>query len=85
MSTRLQVVVGDEELEMIRQSAKAHRQTVSDWVRRALRAAEKEYPSVDAGRKVQVVREAVTHNYPTTDVTNMLGEIERGYAGDHSL
>ena len=82
---RLQVVVGEDEFAMIQQSAKAHRQTVSEWVRNALHAAQKEYPTVDAGRKVQVVREAVSHNYPTTDMDGMLNEIERGYTGGREL
>ena len=64
MSMRLQVVLDDEEFAMIRKCAKAHGQTVSDWVRQALRAVQREYPATDAGRKVQVVREAVRHKYP---------------------
>jgi len=85
MSTRLQVVLDDDEFAMIRQFAKAQDRTVSDWVRHALRAAKQEYPSIDAGRKVQVVREAVSHNYPSTDIDSMLREIERGYSGGHDL
>ncbi len=69
---------------MIRQSAKAQRQTVSAWVRQALHTAQRDYPMVDAGRKVQVVREAVGHGYPTTDIDGMLHEIEQGYTGGDS-
>jgi len=83
MSTRLQVVLSDEELAMIRRIAKAQHQTVSDWVRQSLRSARREYPTVDAGRKVQVVREAVNNSYPTTGIDGMLREIEQGYSGGH--
>ena len=83
MSTRLQVVLDDEEFASIRQTAKAHRLTVSDWVRQSLRAAQREYPASDAARKVQAVREAAGHSYPTTDMDGMLREIEQGYSGGH--
>jgi Arc/MetJ family transcription regulator len=39
MSTRLQVVMSDEEHEELRQAAGRARVTVSEWVRRALREA----------------------------------------------
>jgi hypothetical protein len=80
MSTRLQVVLDDEEFASIRRIAKEHRLTVSDWVRQSLRAAQREYPATDAGRKVQAVREAASHSYPTADMDGMLREIEQGYS-----
>jgi hypothetical protein len=83
MSTRLQVVLDDEEFDSIRRIAKEHRLTVSDWVRQSLRAAQREYPATDAGRKVQAVREAASHSYPTADMDGMLREIEQGYSGGH--
>ena len=70
----------DEELAQIRQIAEAHHQSVSDWVRQALRAARREYPNAGAGRKVQVVREAATHRYPTGDMDDLLREIESSQA-----
>lgn len=82
MRERIQVLMDEEELAEIRRIAKAQRLTVSDWVRRSLRAARREYPASDAVRKVQAVREAVRHRYPTTDVDGMLREIEQGYAGE---
>ena len=81
MSTRLQVLLDDKELASIRRTAKAHQLTVSDWVRQSLRAAQRECPATDAGRKVQAVREAASHSYPTTDMDGMLREIEQGYSG----
>ena len=83
MSTRLQVVLDDDELTTIRKIAKAHHLTVSDWVRQSLRAAQREYPLSDAGRKVQAVREAAGHSYPTADIDDMVREIEQGYSGGH--
>ena len=46
-----------------------------------MRAARREYPSVEAGRKVQVVREAASHRYPTGDMDDILRDIESGYGG----
>jgi hypothetical protein len=83
MSTRLQVVLNDEEVARIRRIAKSQHQTVSEWVRRSLRVAQQAYPATDAGRKVQIVREAAGHAYPTSDIDGMLSEIERGYTGSH--
>ena len=81
MSTRLQVVVDDEEMAAIQRIAKARHLTVSNWVRQALHAAQREYPEADIGGKVQAVREAATHSYPTADIDGMLKEIEQGYSG----
>ena len=77
------MLLDDEELAEIRKIAQAHHVTVSDWVRQSLRAAQREYPMADAGRKVQAVREAAGHSYPTADIDVMLREIEQGYSGVH--
>lgn len=81
MSIRLQVLLDAKEMECIRKIAAAENVTVSEWVRRVLRDAEREYPAIDAGKKVQVVREAARHSYPTSDIDGMLREIEQGYSG----
>lgn len=78
MSMRLQVVLDEAEVELIRRIAAAQHRTVSDWVREALRAARREYPTAEAGRKVQVVREAITHAYPTGNIDELLAEIDKG-------
>ena len=79
MSKRLPVVLEDRELAIIQRVARAQHLTVSDWVRRTLRTAQEAYPTVDAGKKIQVVREAVQHGYPTSDIQGMLRDIEQGY------
>ena len=55
---------------------------VSEWVRHALRRARRAEPAIEAGRKLEAVRAAVTHGFPTADIDQMLREIERGYLGD---
>lgn len=79
MSKRLQVILDDEEFEEIRRVARRHRMTISEWVRRSLRESRREEPRYDVDRKLAAVREAVEHAYPTANIEEMLGDIERGY------
>jgi hypothetical protein len=81
MSKRLQAVLDESELRDIRLAAQAHHTTVAEWVRQALRKERREQPTVRAEKKLQCVREAATRNYPTADIDEMLGDIERGRTG----
>lgn len=84
MTTRLQVLLDDEEFAQIKAVAKRHRLTVAEWVRQALRQARRGEPVGDAQRKLAVVREAARGGYPTADIDRMLTEIEGGYLTDES-
>ena len=79
MSKRLQVVFGDAEYRELQRIARKHGMSVSNWVRRALKAAELREPAQDAGRKIMAVREAARFAFPIGDIDQMLAEIERGY------
>jgi hypothetical protein len=81
MSKRLKVVVEDSEMQEIRRVAQAQHVTVAEWVRQALRKERREQPATDAERKLQCVREAATHAYPTAEIDEMLRDIERGRSG----
>lgn len=81
MSKRLQVLLDEGELRDIQRLARAQRMTVAEWVRGALRAARRREPLGDTGKKLEVVRSAVRHAFPTADIDVMLGEIDRGYLG----
>jgi hypothetical protein len=81
MSKRLQVLVDEAELEEIQEAARRHGMTVAEWVRGALRRARKEEPMRGVTRKLEAVRLAARHDYPTADIDRMLEEIEQGYAG----
>ena len=81
MSERLQVVLDDGEMKDIRRVAEAQHMTVAEWVRQTLRKERFEQPVTNAERKIQCVREAATHTYPTSDIGELLGDIERGRAG----
>lgn len=79
MSIRLQVVMDQDELEAIRAAARARGMTVSEYVRETLREARRKVASGDTERKLAAIRAADRHAYPTADIDQMLGEIERGY------
>ncbi|MCW8984589.1 MAG: ribbon-helix-helix domain-containing protein [Thermoanaerobaculales bacterium] len=79
MSTRLQVVMDQDELESVRAAARERGMTVSEFVRETLREARRKVASGDMERKLAAIRAADRHAYPTADIDQMLGEIERGY------
>lgn len=84
MSKRLQVLLDEREFTEIQQSARRQRMTTAEWVRQALRAARRSEPRVASRKKLDTVRAAARHAFPSSDVTQMLGEIERGYLGESS-
>jgi hypothetical protein len=81
MSKRLQVLLDESELAEIRKLARRQRLTTAAWVRQALRGARRAEPGADAKKKLETVRVAVSHAFPTADIDQMLAEIERGYLG----
>ena len=82
MSTRLQVVVDDADLERFQAAAEREGVTLSEWVRRALRGAERVTPKGDPRHKLAAIRAAARLAFPVGDVDEMLAEIERGYQQD---
>jgi hypothetical protein len=79
MSKRLQVLFDEGELREVQEAASREGIPVSEWVRRALRDARRREPRGDLDEKVRAIREAAGHSFPTADIDEMLGEIERGY------
>ena len=73
------MLLEETEMREIQRSARRHRMTVAEWVRQALRVARRSEPRSDAGKKLQVVRAAAEHNFPTADIGEMLRQIEHGY------
>lgn len=75
------MLLDEVELKEIQKAARRSRMTVAEWVRRALRDARKEGPVRDRQRKLDVIRQAVVHEFPAGRIEDMLDEIERGYLG----
>ncbi len=68
------------ELREIRRIARRRRMTVSEWVRGVLRAARRDEPGPHQDRKLEAIRAAGRHTFPTADIEQMLAEIARGRA-----
>ena len=79
MTKRLQVLLDEAEMRELRRVARAHRMTVAEWVRQALRAARRRAPSGDSGRKLDAIKAASRHGCPTADIDDMIADIARGY------
>ncbi len=79
MSKRLQVILSDEEYEELRLVSSSAGVTVSEWVRQALRKTRRDRSLLEADGKIDAVRAAAKHEFPTGDIDTMLNEIETGY------
>ena len=79
MSKRLQVLLEEREMREIHQAARRNRMTVAEWVRQALRAARRREPGSESRKKLDAVKMAAGHSFPTADIDRMLAETERGY------
>lgn len=73
------MLLDEAELREIQRTARRNRMTVAEWVRQALREARRREPMRDTIKKLDAVRAAARHEYPTADIEQMLAEIERGY------
>jgi hypothetical protein len=82
VSKRLQVVVGEEDLQRYQRSAQAAGQTLSEWAREAMNTAERRTSSGDVEAKLAAIRKAATYSFPVPDIDTMLAEIEMGYRQD---
>jgi hypothetical protein len=83
MSKRLQVVIGEADLERYERSAQASGQTLSEWARQAMNVAERERSSGDVEAKLAVIRKAAALNLtPEVDIDTMLAQIETRFHQD---
>lgn len=78
MSKRLQVVVADRDMERYERSARADGVTLSEWVRQALRVAERERSTGDVEAKLALIRKAASYNFlpAEPDIDTLLAEME---------
>jgi hypothetical protein len=81
MAKRLQVILQDPEYREIQRIARARHMSLAEWVRRALTAARRYEPLGEAGKKLDMIREASREAFPAGDIDTMLAEIETGYRG----
>jgi hypothetical protein len=79
MAKRLQVILQDSEYREILRIARSRRMSLAEWVRRALALARRNESLGNSGKKLDIIRAAVRHEYPTADIGQILEEIESGY------
>ncbi|HEX8895460.1 MAG TPA: hypothetical protein VF783_19185 [Terriglobales bacterium] len=79
MSKRLQVILQDPEYRAIQRAASSAHLSLAEWVRRALEFARRHEPEGNSNRKLEAIRLAAQHEYPTADIDQMLEEVETGY------
>lgn len=76
------MVVKEDDLARYERSAQASGQTLSEWVRQAMNAAERRTSSGDVEAKLAAVRKAATYNFPVPDIDTLLAEIDTRYDQD---
>lgn len=81
MSKRLQVVVDDAELRRYQRAARRASMTLSAWVRQNLQQAEAQVATGKTGHKLEAIRSASEHAFPTGPIDQILEEIEQGSLG----
>jgi hypothetical protein len=79
MSKRLQVILDDSEYRDLQRAARSRHMSIAGWVRQALVHARRLEPVGDVEKKLEAIRAAAKHEFPTGDIEVMLAEIERGY------
>jgi hypothetical protein len=78
------VILQDLDYREIQRMARSRHLSIAEWVRQALDLARRREPGSDTGKKLDVIRAAVRHAYPTGDFDSLLREIESGYgSGSH--
>jgi hypothetical protein len=79
MAKRLQVILKDPEYREIQRAARSRHMSIAQWVRQALDLARRREPVGEVGKKLEVIRAAARHDYPSGDIDSMLSEIESVY------
>jgi hypothetical protein len=79
MTKRLQVLLRDPDYRELQRIARYRHMSVAEWVRQALDFARRREPLSEVGKKLDSIRAAVRHDFPTADIETMLAEIESGY------
>jgi hypothetical protein len=79
MVKRLNVILSDHEYREILRIAEARHMPVAEWVLQALAEERRREYQRDPREKVEALRAAVRHKFPSGDIDSMLNEIEGGY------
>ncbi|HEY6768216.1 MAG TPA: hypothetical protein VI386_25965 [Candidatus Sulfotelmatobacter sp.] len=69
----------DQEYREIQRAARSRKMTIAEWVRQVISYARRQEPVGEVGKKLEIIRAAAKHEFPTSDIKTMLAEIEQGY------
>jgi len=84
MAKRLQVILRDPDYREIQRVARSRHMSIAEWVRQALHLARRQEPVGSIDKKLEAIRAAAKHEFPVSEIDDMLAEIEQGYgSGDH--
>ncbi len=72
------MLLDEPELREIQRVARAQGMTLAEWVRQALRQARQREPLGRAEKKLDILKTAVRHDFPSGNIATMLAEIEQG-------
>jgi hypothetical protein len=81
VAKRLQVILQDPEYREVQRAARSRQMSIAEWVRQALTLARRQEPSGGISQKLEAIRDASRHSFPTADIDTMMAEIEMGYLG----
>jgi hypothetical protein len=79
MAKRLQVILNDAQYREIQPAARSRGVSIAEWIRQALDLARRREPVASVEKKLEVIRAAARHGFPTADIDHILAEIESGY------
>jgi hypothetical protein len=82
MSQSLKVLLEDSEIQEIEEIARRMGMTVDQWARWVLLESRRLHPDPVVDAKLQAVRSAIRHKFPTGDIDQILREIEQGHRFD---
>lgn len=73
------MILQDPEYRAIQRAARSAHLSLAESVRRTLQSARRHEPEGSSSRKLEVIRLAAQHDYPTADIDQKLEEVETGY------
>ena len=73
------MILKDPEYKEIQRAERSRHMSIAEWVRQALVLARRQEPLGSVGNKLETIQTATRHDYPVSDIDDMLAEIEAGY------
>lgn len=75
MTRTVKIVLNEAEYQQIQRAAANAGISISQWVQQAIASSLSSESQESIGRKLEAIRAAVKHSFPTADISVMLAEI----------